>query len=158
MDESQLLSLNLTYWFLQTVAMMVTALLIPKLKVTGPFGALTTVVALAFINSKVWDAALFFHIPDTLTVQALTLFLTNGIIFWILIKILPGIEVEGVAPALIAPVVFTITSWVISEYGSQVNWAAVLEFVIQMLESLKSHFSETLPEVKEEVSYLLQRT
>lgn len=153
MDHPSLLSLNLTYWFLQTLAMIVTALLIPKLKITGPLGAFTTVACLAFINSKIWDAALFFHIPNSLSSQALLLFLTNGIIFWILVKVLPGIEVEGFLPALIAPVVFTICSLVISAYGSQIDWVYLIDLTIKFLENLKSYFSKTVLTETEEVSF-----
>lgn len=137
-------TLNLTYWFLQTVAMCVTALLIPGLKVTSPFGALGTVVGLAFVNSKVWDAALFFHIPDHFSSQALLLFLTNGFIFWILIKLLPGIEVEGIIPALVAPVVFTLCSLLISAYSDQIDWVAVLDFIIAVFSELREYFQQNM--------------
>ena len=134
------LPLNLSYWLLQTFAMLVTALLIPKLKVDGPLPALLTVVALAFVNAHVWDTALFFKIPDTLSSKALTLLVTNGAIFWIVVKILPGIECEGILPALVAPVVFTFTSFMIAEYGSTVDWPALGKEAIRLMLELKSYF------------------
>ena len=101
--------------------MLLTCLLIPNLTVSGPIPAFLTVVALGFVNAKAWDTALFFQIPNQVSYQALTLFLANGIIFWIVVKVLPGIEVKGVLPALIAPVVFTICSLVIDTYGKDVD-------------------------------------
>jgi len=150
-DQNSLLSLNLSYWLLQTVAMIVTALLIPRLKITGPLGAFITVISLAFVNSKIWDAALFFQIPNTLSTHALFLFLTNGIIFWILVKLLPGIEVQGIMPALVAPVVFTACSMIIGEYASEIDWAKVLDVVINFLEGLKTYFQEHAPTPEEPV-------
>lgn len=133
---------NFNYWFLQTVAMMLTALIIPNLTVTGPFGAFITVFAIAFINSKVWDAALFFQLPDTLTVQALVLFFSNGTIFWILVKLLPGIEVTGFLPALIAPLVFTVCSLLIDEYAKDIDWLNVLNYIIDRLQDLAAYLRE----------------
>lgn len=135
-----LLSLDLTHWVLQTIAMIITALLIPKLTITSPLGALLTVITLAFINSKVWDAALFFQIPNTLSSQAILLFLTNGIIFWLIIKLLPGIEVEGILPALAAPVVFTLCSMGLEVVGPMIDWSEVYDTIVQILGSLREHF------------------
>ena len=131
-----------SYWFLQMVAMLLTALLIPHLRITSIFGALGMVAALAFLNATVWDAALFFHVPDALTTHVLLLFLVNGVIFWILVKLLPGIEVEGIVPALVAPVVFMGLSLLIDTYGREVDWVAVLNWTIEKMQVLRDFFLE----------------
>ena len=131
------------YWFLQTLAMMLTVLLIPKLKVSGPWGALIAVVGLAFVNSVVWDAALFFSIPDSFSSKALLLFFTNGAIFWLGVKLSPGIEVEGIVPALVAPVVFTVCSLVIGEYGKDVDWERAYSKTTGLIAEAKDYFLDT---------------
>jgi len=131
------------YWILQTVAMMVTALLIPRLRITGILGALGTVVALAFINATFWDAALFFSLPKSATAHALTLVLANGVIFWILVKLLPGIEIKGVLPALVAPLVFAICSMLIHRYGQGIDWAQIFETVLEQVSALRDYFRKT---------------
>lgn len=146
-----LLDLNFDYWILQTLAMLITAWLIPNLKVTGPFGALTTVVALAFINSEVWDAALFLQVPDSFSAQAGLLLLANGALFWILIKLLPGIEVQGFLPALLAPVIFTISSLILDHYLEDVDWLEVLQMIIDFLTAVKENFKEVPTEATESV-------
>ena len=141
---------NFNYWILQALAMMLTALLIPKLKITSIFGPFTAVVALATVNSWVWDAALFFQLPSSFTTQAGLLLVTNGVIFWILAKMLPGIEIEGFLPAILAPVVFTLSSLVISEYGKEIDWQGVFETVYGIFQHLKEYFQSsavTAPEV-----------
>jgi len=85
-------------WLLNTIAMMLTALVIPGLRITSIFGAIGIVLALAIVNQTVWNAAMFETIPHAATVQALVLVVANGAIFWILAKLLPGIEVKGVLP------------------------------------------------------------
>lgn len=122
---------------MQTVAMLLTAILIPNLRITGPIAALVTVVALAFVNSHLWDAALFFRIPDTFTMHAAALLISNGIIFWILVKLLPGIEVDGFWAALVAPIVFTILSILISKYGVLIDWNSIWQQCLGAIEGLR---------------------
>ena len=113
------------HWLLQTVAMMITALLIPRMRITSIFGALGIVMALALVNTTIWSGALFFAVPDAPTAQALVLVLANGAIFWILCKLLPGIEIQGILPAVAAPVVFTFVSVLVARYAADVDWDEV---------------------------------
>ena len=104
------------------------------------------VIALAFINANVWDLALFMKVPDEATYQMVALFLTNGLLFWILVKVLPGIEVQGFRPALIAPVIFTVASVIVSFIAKEVDWSKTLEWTINFLNDFKTfieaHFSD----------------
>lgn len=138
----------LSYWILQTLAMALTALLIPGLRITSILGATLAVVGLAFVNATIWDAALFFEVPSSFSTQMLVLVLANGGIFWILAKLLPGIEVEGILPALIAPLVFTISSALISHYGQDIDWEKVFhtgtEEVMELRDNLKSKRPEKI--------------
>ena len=67
--------------------------------------------------------------------------LANGLVFWVLVKILPGIEVSGLLPAIAAPVVFSITSLLVYRYGKDVDWVGVAQntaaFVGGIRDSLK---------------------
>lgn len=129
------------YWALQCAAMLITCLLIPKLSVDGPIAALLTVIALSFINSHLWNTALFLKVPDSFTNKALLLFLTNGALFWFVVKILPGISVEGIWPALIAPVVFSIMSLLIDQYKDQIDWPLVWKTALEIIAKIKDYFS-----------------
>jgi putative membrane protein len=133
---------TINYWILQTAAMMLTALLIPNLRITSIFGALLVVFALGLVNATVWDAALFFQMPQAVTTQALVLLVANGAIFWVLVKILPGIEVDGVVPALVAPVVFTVISLLVSRHGRDIDWLALLDRAIAALEGARGYLRE----------------
>ena len=140
--------IDLSYWAYQTVAMLLTCFLIPKLKVDGIFPALTTVLVLAFINSHLWSAALFFEIPDTMTHRTITLLISNGVIFWIVVKLLPGIEIEGFLPAIIAPIVFTVTSILIGIYAPMVDWNKVTDEALRFIGETKSYVEQTKDELK----------
>jgi len=127
----------INYWGLQTVAMMLTALLIPRMKITSIFGALGIVLALGLVNATVWDTALFFSVPSSFSGHALTLLAANGVIFWILVKLLPGIEIDGFAPAFVAPVVFTALSLAISTYGRDIDLIELGRQFAQMLSGMR---------------------
>lgn len=129
--------LNIEYWALQTLALLITALLIPRLTISGPVSGLIAVLSISLMNTYLWDAALFFKIPDHLTLHTATLFLVNGALFWILVKVLPGIEVKGFLPALAAPVVFTITSIIIQRYGREIDWNQIANYLVELLTKLK---------------------
>lgn len=127
-------------WVLQAVAMALTAAVIPKLRVTSIAGPVLAVVALAFLNTHIWSAALFFQVPNSLTTQTGLLVIVNGVIFWILVKLLPGIEVDGVLPALVAPIVFTVLSVVVERYGTQVDWYKLAAQLLEFVGQLKDYF------------------
>lgn len=125
--------------------MGLTCLLIPKLRITGLFGAVGIVIGLALVNATVWDAALFFSVPDSLSLHALTVFAANGLLFWVMVKLLPGIEVEGILPALVAPVVFSVLSLLVGYWGAEIDWAGVLRTVMQELQAFRDTLIKAQP-------------
>ena len=132
-------------WIFQMVAMLLTVTLIPKLELTSVKGLLLIVIAISFVNAYLWDANLFFSMPETLTGRALQLLLVNGAIFWVLVKLLPGIETDGFFPCLLAPLVFTGCSVLAYHYGKSVNWSEVFSQtstkVIDSSHQLRDHFN-----------------
>lgn len=111
-----------THWILQTIAMLLTAAVLPRMYITSLLGAFGVVIALGFVNATIWDAALFFSIPNSITTHTLLVLVANGVLLWVLTKLLPGIVIEGLLPAIVAPVVFTIFSVLVSRYGREIDW------------------------------------
>ena len=112
---------------IQSFAMALTVLLIPKLKVSGIAGPVWMVVALTLVNSYLWDPTLFFTVPDSFTGYSLALVFCNGLLFLVLAKLLPGIDIEGVFAAFIAPILFTILSMVSYRVLPLVDWMGLLQ-------------------------------
>lgn len=135
------LPVNFNFWILQSLAMGLTVLFLPNLKLTSLFGATFMVIALALVNSHLWDAALFFSIPNSLSTQALLLIVSNGLIFWILVKLLPGIEIKGILPAIAAPVIFTVTSVILNQYASDLDFIKLGKEGIAQIEAARSYFT-----------------
>ncbi len=127
----------------QLVAMMLTIFFIPRLWVTSPIGALGILIAISIVNATFWDKTLFYFLPDTLGVNTLKLLLGNGVLFWILVKVVPGIEVKGVLPALVAPLVFTIISMLLSMFSAHLDWLSFLSYIFSWFTSYKESVSGT---------------
>lgn len=134
---------NFNFIITQTIAVMLTALLIPHLRITSLSGAVLTVLGLSWINSNLWNNDLFFSLPDSLTYQALIIFFVNGLIFLALVKILPGIEVTGILPAIIAPVVFTLVNLAIKNYGHLIDWSAIIHWIQSFFSSVQQTVTST---------------
>lgn len=132
----------INHWISQLMAMGLTIFLIPRLYVTSLFGTIFILFSISLLNAFVWDAALFFSIPTSLTSSAITLFFVNGLLFWVLVKILPGIEVDGVFPALLAPIVFTIVSVLLNSYGKSIDWISIVVMIFDFLFELKKSFQQ----------------
>jgi uncharacterized membrane protein YvlD (DUF360 family) len=120
-----LANIDISQLAMQTVAMALTALLIPNLRITSIFGPLLAVAALSLINTTVWSSNLFSALPNSLSTQALTLLVANSLIFWGVVKILPGIESKGILPVLVAPIVFTACSMAVPQIAKQIDWSSV---------------------------------
>ena len=140
---SEVPQINYVFWLFQTIAMMLTGWVVPGFKVVNPIGALLMVVALAFFNAHIWDAALFFEVPDSLTSRTLTLLIANGVIFWLLVKILPYIEISGCIAAIVAPVAFTVLSIGIGYAGENIDWVKTYESTLKFIQALKDSLSQT---------------
>jgi len=138
------MTFNLDFWILQSAAMLLTVLIVPKLRLTGLSGVILMIAALALVNNVLWDPSLFSALPDTLSSRTVLLLFTNGVIFFVLVKLLPGIEIDGLLPAIAAPIVFTLSSVLIRTYGTDVDWekffVSVAETGSELFHSLRTFF------------------
>lgn len=139
------LTAKLKFWAIQTGAMLLTCFFLPRLRVSGPLAAFFTVVVLAFINTYYWDAALFLQIPSALEKSTVVLLLINGALFWGVVKLLPGIEIEGVMPALVAPILFSLISSAIALWGTPTNIKAAVEGAQQLLKNVEGGLTPGKP-------------
>jgi putative membrane protein len=137
--------LKIDIWITQCIAMLITAILLPGFTVSGPLSALIAVVSLAFVNTQLWDAALFFSVPNSLTVHALTLIVANGALFWILVKILPGIDTRGIIAPLVAPIIFTVISMYLHENAKDIDWNKVWHKTKDVVVEVKEEIKKTHP-------------
>lgn len=124
------------------IAMSLTIIFIPRLWISSPIGAIAILAAIAIVNSTLWDANLFFNIPDSLSVTAIKLFFANGVLFWILVKLLPGIEVKGILPALIAPIVLTFISSLLRIFVPNIDWISIIQALFHSIIDFKNSITQ----------------
>lgn len=125
---------------LQVIAMCITALILPGFKVTSLLGPITAVIALGFINMLYWDSELFHLIPDAFSIRVLSLLGINALIFFIVIKILPGIEIDAVFPAIAAPVLFSALTILLKQYAPELTFAEMASLAGDVLLNLRNYF------------------
>ena len=135
-------TISINYLTLQTTAMMITALLIPKLRVTSILGAFFCVAGLALVNATIWDTGLFSTLPNSFSSHTLAIFVANGMVFWVIVKLLPGIDVEGILPALVAPLVFSLSSIAVNEYGRDVDWRKLATVAAENIEKVRDELKQ----------------
>lgn len=123
----------------QVVALALTALILPGLKINSLFSLVGLVVIITFVNAHFWDAALFYSIPDSLSLRAISTLILNGLIFFVLVRVLPGVECRGLFTAIISPVLFTFLTITLSYYGEDVNWQSVGSFILGIVDALKGY-------------------
>ena len=133
-------SLKINLWIVQTIALILTALVVPGFSISGPLSAFLAVITLSIVNTQIWDTALFFSVPDSLTMHALTLIFANGVVFWILVKILPGIDTKGFIAPFLAPILFSISSFYLYHHAKDLDWGKIF-----------STAKESVSEVKEKI-------
>jgi uncharacterized membrane protein YvlD (DUF360 family) len=132
-------AVDFSFWATQCCAMALAALLIPNLRVTSIIGPVLAVLTLGLINTTVWSSQLFFNLPSDVSSQTLILLLINGVIFWIVVKILPGIETDGILPSLVAPIVFTLCALAVPRLVERVDWRVVFNQATQVVGQVKSY-------------------
>jgi hypothetical protein len=125
----------------QLIAMMLTIFFIPRLWVTSPLGAIGILISISIVNATFWDANLFYFLPDNIGVNTIKLLIGNGALFWVLVKLVPGIKITGVLPALIAPVVFTLISTILNIFSAQIDWLTIIEYLFSLFSSYKESVS-----------------
>jgi uncharacterized membrane protein YvlD (DUF360 family) len=125
---------------LQVIAMCLTALILPGFRVTSLLGPVAAVVALGFINMLYWDSALFHMIPDTFSIRVLSLLGINAVIFFVVIKILPGIEIDQVFSAIAAPVLFSALTILLKRYAPELTFAEMALLAGDALMNLRNYF------------------
>lgn len=131
---------NLNFILLQSLAITILAMLMPKLKITSIAGPILTVIVLSYINDTFWDEKLFFSVPDAPELKALYLILVNALIFYVLVKILPGIEISGIVPALVAPLYLVCSTYIIKTYFHNFDIAKLMVYLLNILTYLKTYF------------------
>lgn len=103
----------LLHWLLATVALLLTAYLVPGFKISSFGAAMIAALVVGFVNMFIWPILAFFTIPLTLLTFGLFLLVVNGISLKIAAALSPGFSIDGFLPAIIGSIVLSIVGWLV---------------------------------------------
>ncbi|OPY64471.1 MAG: Membrane protein of unknown function [Syntrophorhabdaceae bacterium PtaU1.Bin034] len=100
-------------WFVMTVAILISAYLLPGVLVRSFFAAVVTALVLGLVNAVVRPILIIFTLPLTILSLGLFIFVLNALLVLLVSAIVPGFEVRNFWWALLFTLVFSIVSFVL---------------------------------------------
>lgn len=102
-------------WVISGLAVMITAYLLPGVKLSGGIkAALLTALVLGLINAFIKPVLSLLTLPLTILTLGLFSLVINAVLIMLVTKIVPGFQVHGFLWAVAFSVVLTLVNWVLS--------------------------------------------
>jgi len=99
---------------LNTLALIITAYIVPGFKVDSFTAALLAAIVLGLINTFVKPVLLLLTLPLTIITLGLFMFVVNAIVLRLTTLVVPGFMVDGWMPAILGAIVLSVTSTILS--------------------------------------------
>ncbi len=99
---------------LNALALIITAYIVPGIKVDAFTTAILAAIVIAVINTFVKPILLLLTLPLTVLTLGLFLFVVNAIVLRLTTLVVSGFQVDGWLPAILGAIVLSITSTVLS--------------------------------------------
>lgn len=99
---------------LNTLALIITAYIVPGFKVDSFTAALLAAIVLGLINTFVKPILLLLTLPLTIITLGLFMFVVNAIVLRLTTLVVPGFMVDGWMPAILGAIVLSIASTILS--------------------------------------------
>jgi putative membrane protein len=100
--------------FLNALAILIAARMVPGLELSGTGAALAAGALLGLVNVAVRPVILLLTLPFTLVTLGLFIFVVNAICLWLTSLLVPGFSIAGFWPALIGALVVSVVSWILN--------------------------------------------
>ena len=104
----------LIVWILNAVALMAVAYLMPQIKVTSIFSALIAAFALGAVNTLIRPVLTLLTLPISILTLGFFYLVINGLLFWMVGKMLNGFSVDGFWAAVFGGLLYGLISWLLS--------------------------------------------
>ena len=103
-------------WLIYTLAITITAYILPGVEVSGLWVALLTALVLGLVNAVLRPLLVFFTLPLTLLTLGLFVLVINAVLVLLASKIVPGFYVSGFWWALGFSLIVTIINSILSSF------------------------------------------
>lgn len=101
-------------WLLNALALGITAVLIPGIRVSGVGTLLVAALVIGLINALVKPLLVILTLPVTILTLGLFLLILNGLLFWLSAVVVPGFDVDGFLAALLGALVMAVLGWLLA--------------------------------------------
>jgi len=107
---------TLIHFIVSTLAILITAYLLPGVHVTGLLAALVLAVVLGAINVILRPILIFLTLPLTIITLGLSVLFINGFLVMLTSYIVPGFKVDSFWWAFLFGIVLAIVNWVLQMF------------------------------------------
>jgi putative membrane protein len=104
----------LLHWFLNALALMIVAHVIPGVAVRDPIDALVAAVLLGLVNALIKPILVLLTLPVTILTLGLFLLVLNGLLFWAVSALMSGFEVHGLWAGVLGALVYSVLTSLLS--------------------------------------------
>ena len=101
-------------WLLNAAALMAVAYFMPTIKVTSFVSALIAAFALGFVNTLIRPVLTLLTLPISVLTLGFFYLILNGLLFWMVGKLLNGFTVDGFWAAVIGGLLYGLISWALA--------------------------------------------
>ncbi|GAA4022340.1 phage holin family protein [Actimicrobium antarcticum] len=101
-------------WIINAFALLALPYLMHSVTVDGFGTALIAALVLGLVNTLIRPLLLLLTLPVTFLTLGLFIFVINGLMFWGVAQLIGGFHVAGFWSAILAAVIYSIISWVLS--------------------------------------------
>lgn len=102
----------LVRWFLNALALILVAYLVPGITVSSFYAALMAALVLGIVNALIRPVLIILTLPVTIMTLGLFALVINAFLFLFVSTIVKGFTVEGFGPAFIGALVLWAISWI----------------------------------------------
>jgi putative membrane protein len=102
---------HLIHVIVVALAVLVTARIVPGIRVRGLVSAVVFAIVLGLLNIFARPILIFFGFPFVLVTLGLFLLVINAFLFWLADKIVAGVEVDGFGSAFLGSLCTSLVSW-----------------------------------------------
>ena len=110
---------TLIHFIVSTIAILITAYILPGVHVSGLLSAFVLAVVLGAINLILRPILIFLTLPITIFTLGLFVLVINGLLVMLATYIVPGFTVDNFWYAFLFGIVLAIVSWVLQMFEKE---------------------------------------
>ncbi len=103
-------------WLVLTIAIIISAFLLPGVSVSGFLVALVVAVVIAAINGFIRPVLLLLTLPINILTLGLFTFVLNALLIMFAAWLVPGFQVAGFWWALLFSILLSVVNWVLNSF------------------------------------------